>query len=247
MADFIGVQNGDGATGYLNVNGNIYPATSGGNGGQYVPAGNYYYGKDLPLEGHQWWTMSDRNRAHEKNYRKIHIGTAKDGGGDIWDASQNRWRSGIEFHFDGGGPGTEGCIGYQDLAAKNDLINDTNKQVSVTYAGSMDEVKAAMEKKVGHPIDWSKVKAPNAPEHPGDGPQSKTKKNKKVKVGDATTLSGPKHRQTAHLASALEGGGEVTMASNTVFVGRDRKGVARVMDDTTDGPIGNGEPSIEVG
>lgn len=247
MADFVAVQSGDGATGYLNVNGNIYPATSGGNGGQYVPAGNYTHGPDLALEGKQPHTMSDGNPKTVKKFRKFHIGTAKDGGGDIWDASLGRYRKGIEFHYDGARPGTEGCIGYQDQAAKDALIADPDKSVSVTYVGSMDAVKAQMEKTVGHTIDWSKVKAPNAPLTPGPGPQSKTKKGKKVALGDTTTLSGPKHRQTAHLDSPLEGGGKVVVASTTVFVGRARKGVARVMDDTTDGPIDSGESTIEVG
>jgi hypothetical protein len=247
MADFIGVQSGDGATGYLNVNGNIYPATSGGNGGQYVPAGNYNYGANEPLAGHQWWTMSDRNRKTEKNFSKFHIGTAKDGGGEIWDASLGRYRKGVEFHFDGGNPGTEGCIGYQDPAAKDALIADPNKQVSVTYANSMEDVQHQMEAKVGHKIDWTKVKSPKAPVSRGPGPQSTTTKKKKVKVGDATTLSGTSHRETAHLDSELEGGGKIVMASTTVFVGKDRKGVARVTDATTDGPVDTGDSSILVG
>jgi hypothetical protein len=117
----------------------------------------------------------------------------------------------------------------------------------VSYASSLEDAQKQMEAKVGHKIDWSKVKAPRAPLHPGPGPQSKTKKGKKVALGDPTTLSGTSHRQTAHLDSPLEGGGKVVMASNTVFVGKDRKGVARVMDDTTDGPIADGEPSILVG
>lgn len=247
MADFIGVQSGNGATGYLNVNGNIYPAASGGNGGQFVPAGNYTYGKNLPLAGHQWYTMSDRNRAHEKNYNKFHIGTGKDSSDPIWDESLKRYREGIEFHFDGGGPGTEGCIGYQDPTAKDALIASSDKSVSVSYANSMDAVKAQMEQKVGHKIDWSKVQPPRSPVSPGPGPQSTTQRGKKVALGDTTTLSGPKHRQTAHLDSPLEGGGQVVVASTSVFVGKDKKGVARVQDNTTDGPIDTGESSILVG
>src|SRR4029078_12770147 len=149
MADFIGGQSGDGATGYLNVDGNIFPAASGGNGAQYVPAGNYTYGSAQPLEGHQWWTMSGRNRKHEKDFSKFHIGTGKNGSGDIWDESLGRYRKGIEFHFDGGGPGTEGGIGYHDPAGKQALIDSTSKTVSVTYAASMDDAKAQMEKAVG--------------------------------------------------------------------------------------------------
>src|ERR1700737_4211778 len=99
MADFIATQSGDGATGYLNVNGNIYPATSGGTGGQYVPAGNYTYGPDLALEGKQPHTMSDGNPKNVKKFRKFHIGTGKDGDGDIWDASLGRYRKGVEFHY----------------------------------------------------------------------------------------------------------------------------------------------------
>ncbi len=247
MADFIGVQSGDGATGYLNVNGNIFPATSGGNGGQYVPAGNYTYGKNEPLAGHQWYTMSDRNRKNEKNFNKFHIGTGKAGSGEIWDESLKRNRVGIEFHFDGGNPGTEGCIGYQDPTAKDALIANTDKQVSVSYANSMEAVQAQMEAKVGHKIDWSKIQKPKAPISPGPGPQSTTKKGKKVALGDTSTLSGPSHRETAHLDSELEGGGKVVLASTTVFVGKDQKGVARVEDNTTDGPIGTGEQSILVG
>jgi hypothetical protein len=68
-----------------------------------------------------------------------------------------------------------------------------------------------------------------------------------VALGDTTTLSGSSHRETAHLDSELEGGGKVVLASTTVFVGKQQKGVARVEDDTTDGPIGTGEQSILVG
>jgi hypothetical protein len=113
--------------------------------------------------------MSDRNRKTEKNFNKFHIGTGKEGSGVIWDESLKRNRLGIEFHFDGGNPGTEGCIGYQDPTAKDALIANTDKRVSVSYANSMEEVQAQMEAKVGHKIDWSKSRSPRRPSARGRG------------------------------------------------------------------------------
>lgn len=251
MAQFFGTTSGDGATGYLIANGNVYPATSGGNGAQYVPAGNYTYGPAEELnnskEKHQYRTMSDGDPKTRSEFKKFHIGTGPKGSGNIWDESLGRYRTGIEFHYDGGNPGTEGCIGFQDTTARDALIDDPNKTVSVSYVKDLDEARAQVEKALGHKVDWTKVKAPKAPLNPGPGPQSTTKKGKKVAQGDTSTLSGPNHRETAHLASALEGGGEIVVASQTVFVGQDQKGVARIEDDTTAGPVATGEESILVG
>ncbi|MFT3764148.1 MAG: hypothetical protein QM820_01305 [Minicystis sp.] len=251
MAQFFATTKGDGATGYLIANGNVYPATSGGNGDQYIPEGNYNYGPPEALDNsakkHQWRTMSDHNPKTRSEFKKFHIGTGPKGGGEIWDESLKRWRKGIEFHYDGGNPGTEGCIGYQDPTARDALIADQNKTVSVKYVKDLEAARAEVEKALGHKVDWTKIENPKEPLHPGPGPQSNTKKGKKVKRGAMNTLSGPNHRQTAHLDSDLEGGGKIVMASKTVFVGRDQKGVARVEDDTTDGPVATGEPTILVG
>ncbi len=58
---------------------------------------------------------------------------------------------------------------------------------------------------------------------------------------------GSKKRHLSHQLASLEGGGQVTQGSGTVFVGRDLHPVARVGDGTTDGPIEVGENTVLIG
>ena len=80
------------------------------------------------------------------------------------------------------------------------------------------------------------------------GVQGITKHGKKLKKGAEHGVHlGPKKRHLSHKRAELEGGGNVTQGSATVFVGLDRYPVARVGDDTTDAPIAIGEDTVMVG
>jgi hypothetical protein len=157
------------------VNGNVYPAASGSASLQDIPQGTYNYGNAEALSEKQYYSMTDApdrahaNAARAKAFRKFHIGTGPHGSGEIYDKRIKRNRVGIEFHYDGGSPGTAGCIGYQDPAAKDALIADTDKQVRVKYVGSDAEARALVEQKLGHKVDWSKVKPRRAPGGGGGG------------------------------------------------------------------------------
>jgi uncharacterized Zn-binding protein involved in type VI secretion len=255
MADYIAVETGNASQGYLIANGNVYPAASGTSSLLDIPEGSYTYGNAEALSSNQYYSMTDAPNKKEakkrkgKGFSKFHIGTGPEGTGNIPDKRRpKKPRTGIEFHYDGGGPGTAGCIGYQDNAAKDALTADPNKTVTVKYVKSMDEVKALVEQKLGHKVDWTKVKALRTPPAPaaGSGTHSKNRKGKKVKKANKKVLSGPKRRQTAHRTALLEGGVQIADASTTVFV--EGLGVARVNDMTTDGsPVADGESSILVG
>lgn len=255
MADFYGVPGSSSASGYLVVNGNVYPAVSGSNSLGRIPEGNYTYGGAETLSNDQW-TMSNakskgefqKNKKKYSSYKKFHIwGTGP--GTPIYDKRLKKNRVGIEFHYDGGPTGTAGCIGYQDVRAKDDLIAARaagDNSAGVHYSGNMDQVKAAIEKKLGHKVDWSKVKAPRSPGGGGGGGQrSKTRRGKKIKRGNRSVLAGRRRLHTAHLEAPLEGGGKVVEGSGSVFVGPERYKVAGVEHSTDDGsPIGNGEETV---
>jgi hypothetical protein len=255
MPTFIGTENGSSASGYLIANGNVYPAASGTSTLQDIPQGTYDYGDAESLSPNQYYAMTDApdrahaTAAHAKAFRKFHIGTGPHGSGTIHDPRTGRTRVGIELHYDGGAPGTAGCIGYQDPAAKDALVADPDKTVSVQYLGNIDQVKAAVEQKLGHSVDWSKVQPRRVPGGGGgSGTHSKSRKGHRVKKGNTTVLVGPHKRHTAHLEAPLEGGAQIAEGSSSVFVGPERYRVARVDDETSDGsPIADGESSIDVG
>jgi hypothetical protein len=259
MADYIAVETGNHSAGYLVANGNVYPATSGSSTLLDIPQGTYTYGGAEALSAKQYYSMTDApskkkkhaNKTRAANFRKFHIGTGPKGSGVIPDSRRPKQpREGIEFHYDGGGAGTAGCIGYQDNAAKDALIADPAKSVNVKYVKDMDAVKAEVEKKLGHKVDWEKVTPLRKQYVPpkASGTQSKNKKSKKVVKANKTVLLGPNTRETAHRLALLESGVKVVDASTTVFVGPERLGVARVDDMTSDGsPIADGEISIMVG
>lgn len=82
----------------------------------------------------------------------------------------------------------------------------------------------------------------------GSGVQGITRHGKKLKKGaDHGVHIGPKKRHLSHKRAELEGGGNVTQGSGTVYVGRERYAVARVDDNTTDAPIAVGEDTVMVG
>ena len=254
MADYIAVETGNASQGYLIANGNVYPAASGTSSLLDIPEGSYFYGEGQSLSSKQYYSMTDAPNRKEakkrkgKGFLKFHIGTGPGGEGDLPDKRRpKKPRSGVEFHYDGGGIGTAGCIGYQDNAAKDALTADPNKTVTVKYVKSVDEVKALVEQKLGHKVDWSKVKEPRrlGASGQGSGTHSKTRRKRKVKKGNPTVLVGPKKRQVAHLEAPVEGGYKVAQGSPHVFVGSERYPVAAVSHNTTDGsPLEDGESSV---
>lgn len=87
------------------------------------------------------------------------------------------------------------------------------------------------------------------PTSSGTGVQAITRHGKKLAKGVHHGVQvGPKRRHLSHRLAELEGGGNVTHGSGTVFVGRERYAVSRVGDNTTDGsPIAVGEDTVLVG
>jgi hypothetical protein len=248
QAFYVGVRDGNHSQGLLAVNDNVFPAASGNATHLDIPEGNYTYGDEMALEKKQRRTMTD-GKGPMKNFGKFPIGTGPKGEGDLPDARRPKTpRTVIRLHYDGGSIGTEGCIGFQDNAAKDALIANPDKRISVIYVKNIEEARALIEQKLGHKVDWSKVKPNRTPEASGkgDGTHSKNRKGKKVKKANRRVLSGPRRRQTAQRLSLLEGGVQVADASTTVFI--EGLGVARVNDMTTDGsPVADGEGSILVG
>jgi uncharacterized Zn-binding protein involved in type VI secretion len=219
-----------------------------GTGGD-IPPGQYTYGDPKAAPGKSY---KDPNSTRPGVFFPIGTGPNQD---PIVDGRPGhaKVRHDIGFHFDGGNPGTNGCIGYQQIGAQDSLTNDPDKTLTVhPYSSSLAETRAAIEAKVGK-VDWDKVEEGRR-HWPGEGPvqatdvHSKTKKGHKVKKGSTSVNSGPKARQTAHLESPLESGDQVADASKTVFVDPAQKRVARVNDQTTDGsPLADGVGSILVG
>jgi hypothetical protein len=245
MPSYFGVENGNYSSGYLIANGNVYPAVSGSGSLRDIPAGSYTHGDgEVPRADQP--TMTDGTG--RQKFRKFHvIGTGPSG--EIWDPRKNNgkggWRDGIELHYDGGNPGTAGCIGYQDPAAKDAITADPDKSVNVQYLADDEAVKRAVELRLGHPVDWSKINPPKKPGGGGSGTQSKTKKGKKVQKGNPKVLVGPKQRQIAHQQAMLEGGGVVAEGNPTVLVGSEQYPVSRIEHMTTDGsPLADGEDSV---
>lgn len=258
MAEFFGYEgasgNGIGAEGYVVANGQVFPANSGPWTADGLPYGQ---GGDSP-PGH--WTHGDPQASGGKGERDpaghsvfFPIGTGpaqapmKDGR-----PGHVAVRTEVGFHFDGGNPGTNGCIGYQQSAAKDAIIAEGNDTADISYYPNLQAVQDAIEAKLGHKVDWAK--AEEGRRHiPGFGPpdpgvHSATVKKHKVKKGVPHVKLGPKARQTAHLDAPLDDGSKIADASTSVFVGEERKRVARVNDQTTDGsPLAVGESSILVG
>ena len=80
------------------------------------------------------------------------------------------------------------------------------------------------------------------------GAQGITVAGTKLFKGDDHGVSlGPHDRHLSHQLALLEGGGQVTQGSTTVFVGTALHPVARVGDETTDGPIDVGENTVLIG
>lgn len=250
MADFIAIPNGNGASGYMIANGQVYPAASGGgpNGALSIPEGNYTYGDPQRLSKKQYKGMTDKG--DPDGFSKFHIGTGQNGEGTIPDPRRpKKPREGIEFHFDGGNTyGTAGCIGYQDNAARQALINDPNKTVSVKYVEDEAAMKAEIERRLGACVDWKQIKQPGqaGTARPNAGEvHSKTKKGNKVKAKNTKVRVGKKQRRIAHRRADLMGGGHITQGLARTYVGPSQHQVARVEHLTTDGsPVADGEASV---
>jgi hypothetical protein len=262
MASYFGVENGNTSSGYLIANGNVYPAVSGfppwpgSDGFRDIPAGSYTYQSGQPLDPAQgqYKSMSDGSGGPQYLQFMI-IGSGKDGkipekrsfttrdNGVVTKHPNGGLRDGIEAHFDGQPNGTAGCVGYQDNAAAADLTADPDKSMNVQYLGSQEAVQRAVELRLGHLVDWTKIAKPKTP-GTTDGPQSKTKKGTKVR-GNSGVRVGPNLREIVHQHAMLEGGGMVLEGNRTVVVGTEQYPVSRVAHMTSDGsPIADGEPSI---
>ncbi|HEY4116551.1 MAG TPA: hypothetical protein VGM56_01795 [Byssovorax sp.] len=255
MADFIATESGNSASGYLIANGQVYPAVSGSAGLRDIPQGSYTHGDATPVRADQPTMTDGTGRA---KFREFHvIGTGPQGSlpesrsftthdhGKTTPHPNGGYRTGVELHYDGGSPGTAGCIGYQDPAAKDALIADPDKSVNVQYMADDAAVKAEVERRLGHSVDWSKVAPPRKPGSGGSGTHTKTKKGKHVRRASHTVLVGPKARQLAHKTAALDGGDVVAEGNATVLVEPGRYPVARVDHMTTDGsPLADGEDSV---
>ena len=251
MPSYYGVENGQYSSGYLVANGNVYPAVSGSTGLRDIPAGSYTHAAGVPVREDQPTMTEGHGVAGYQQF--LILGTGP--GGTIRETRpyttmdkvshpKGGNRDGIELHYDGGYPGTAGCIGYQDPAAKDAIIADPDKSVNVQYLDSDDAVKRAIELRLGHLVDWSKIHPPNKPGG-GGGTQSKTKKGKRVENGNPSVLVGPKARQIAHQHAALEGGDVVAEGNPTVLVGAELFPASRVDHMTTDGsPLADGESTV---
>jgi hypothetical protein len=262
MAEYIATQTSTGksagTTGYLIVNGNVYPATSGGWAKGYLPAGSYAYGRpeNLASDQHNSMARGDGDHKSFKKFRVLSVAGPYKGQPLIEDARVGEPRTGIMLHYDGQytarAPGTAGCIGYQDPSAKDALINSQragDSSIKVTYVKDMDEVKRLVAQRAPG-VDVEKVQKPVRAGPVGRGAEvtSQNRKGKRVKLGQNDVLAGQKSLAMAHLTSPLTGGAEIAKGSSTVFVGPQQYQVARVDDPTTDGSeIADGVESVMVG
>lgn len=244
-AHYMGVEapGGYGSYGYLYFDdGSVFPANSGNAHSLDTPEGKWAVGKSLydPLNG----------KGHEKRHL-YPIGTSEDTPmPDPRDKKQKGKRYYIEAHYSHGSftRGSLGCIAYQDNRAVSEWAKTDT--VTVDHSGqSLEDVRAKIEKQLGHTVDWSKVKAPvpQAGTGLGESERSKTKKGSQIKAEDHGVVIGKKKRKVAHRQASLEGGGQVTKGTQSIKVGRQQQDVAAVTHDTTDGsPIATGEDSVHM-
>lgn len=271
MTTFIAVQNGDQAQGYLVTNGEAFTARSGSNlyGRGNIPAGDYKVGAGQDVRYDQRNSMAKGNQKGFKKFLISGVGPTDAGGGLIKDKRYpKKPREGIMFHYDGKKPGTEGCIGYDDVRAQTALENaraagDTD--VRVIYVKSDAEARAMTKQLTGKdppPMtrgfgnDGPAPRATPAAKKPQRrrrtsqqrGDTSRIQHGARMAEGERTVLLGEKMLMAAHVDAAHTGGGRVARGSNSVYVGRRLLPFGRVSDPTTDGSeLATGEPSVMVG
>jgi hypothetical protein len=259
-----------GADGYIvTPDGNVYSAVSGpwsdtasgvarGTGGDVPDGKTYTYGKP------EQKTNSAYHPKGAKSGPFFPIGTGPEGAGAIPDGRKYgkkqqhaKQRTDVGFHFNGNMQnGSYGCIAVYDNDALTS-IGDPASNGTVTvhpYASDMDSVHQQIEQQVGHPVNWDAIDKkrphlwPGEPAVHGDSIPTYNTWMKSVTDAHKNVRSGPKRRQTAKKTAELQGGVTVVAASQTVFIGPEQVGVARVNDPTSDGGVlKTGEGSILVG
>jgi hypothetical protein len=268
MTTFIAVQNGNQAQGYLVTNGEAFTARSGSNayGRGNIPAGDYKVGEAQDVRYDQRNSMAKGNQRGFKKFLISGVGPTNAGGGLIKDKRYpKKPREGIMFHYDGNNPGTEGCIGYDDVRAQTALQNARaagDKDVHVVYVKSDAEARAMAKKLTGKdPPPMTRGFGNNGPRKPAAkkpkrrkkasqrrGDTSRIRHGARMAQGEPTVVLGQKMLMAAHVDAAHTGGGKVAKGSNSVYVGKRMLAFGRVSDPTTDGSeLATGEPSVMVG
>lgn len=240
---------GHGAYGYVvHADGSIFPASSGGADGSLdTPQGTWAIG-----DGYNDKYADMNGKKYKKTqYQLKPVGTAE--GTPLPDSRYKKSdhpgkRTEVmghvqHFRWD---YGSHGCIAVQDRGGIDQFAKDGT--VTVDYQNqSLEDIQKKIEKRLGHDVDWTKIKKPIPPAGSGLGEQSKTQKGNKVKAVDYGVRSGPNARKVTYLTAPLEGGGAVTKGTASITVGPPQHLMAAVSHDTSDGsPIANGEDSIHM-
>jgi hypothetical protein len=270
---FIAVDNGNRADGYLVANGDTFVARSGGFGRGEIPQGTYRVGDGQRLNPAKKQNRSMARRGDDwRRYRKFPISgvgpTAQNGG--IRDARYpNRPRTGVMLHFDGNGPGSEGCIAYDDPAAQQALeaaLAREDHDLQVIYVRNDAEARAMAERLSGGTAPQNTVtgygraggselsereSVPIPRPRPTNQQMadiSTIRSGPKMAEGEPTVVVGERQLMAAHVQARHTGGGRIAEGSPTVFVGRQMLAFGRVTDPTTDGSeVATGVPSVRVG
>ncbi|MBK6513865.1 MAG: hypothetical protein IPG04_07005 [Polyangiaceae bacterium] len=210
--DFVGVTHGNASYGQLIGGGNVIPVVSGKFGNGYVPAGKYSLDKPQATSEK---SMVPPGKKSTHKYRLAAIGKPTkviNGKVHFWDERVGKWREGILIHYDGGTPGTLGCIGYIDPkheGALKEMLADGGK-VNVTYHDSVAAAQAHAKTLSGKDAPASDF----ANKYGGGGSGAKKKPSGKGKpsedeegrAGHEGRTFGP-HRQGRPAGDAADGQG----------------------------------------
>jgi hypothetical protein len=263
---YIATESGGASNGYLVANGEAFTARSGGFGRGNVPEGTYSLGGPEALNKgkKQDKSMSPGGKGWKK-YRKFYISGV--GPGEAVDPRYpGKNRTGMRFHYDGNGPGTEGCIGYDTIEAQNALSQAYaagDKDVQVIHVKDDAAARAKVKELTGKdaPTTTKMAKGKGGSELTGKkkptrkkrasqrkGDVSRIKKGAKMAEGERTVLLGKKRLKAAHKTARHTGGGRIAQGSRSVWVGKQMLAFGRVEDPTTDGSqVASGEDSVMVG
>ena len=219
----------------------------------------------VPIRQDQRNSMARGDRRGFEKFLISGVGPTAERGG-IRDARYpGRPRTGVMFHFDGNGPGSEGCIAYDDPRAQqslNDAIDGGDREVQVIYVRSDAEARELATRYAGEAPPENTVRgygragaserdpAPARPRRTSQlrGDVSTIQGGPRMAQGERTVLLGEQQLMAAHVQARHTGGGRIQEGSPTVFVGRQQLAFGRVTDPTTDGSeVATGEPSVMVG
>ena len=245
--DFVGVTHGNASYGQLIGGGNVIPVVSGKFGNGYVPAGKYSLDKPQATSEK---SMVPPGKKSTHKYRLAAIGKPTkviNGKVHFWDERVGKWREGILIHYDGGTPGTLGCIGYIDPkheGALKEMLADGGK-VNVTYHDSVAAAQAHAKtlsgkdapasdfaNKYGGGGSGATKKKPS-----GKGKPSKTKKGAQATKGERSVRIGKAGLQAMPRTGKVTGGKVKKGTKKKVFLGKKRLAWARDTDPTTQGPL----------